>query len=81
MLQGYLGSAIIGVIASMALTLIWSSFKGLRTILTWAIGACLGVAAWWVFIHSNGAVEVVLTIVLAGVFMAIIDWHRRVIPG
>lgn len=79
MLQDYLWSATVGVMACMALTLIWSHFKGLPTILTWAIGAFLGVAAWWISTHFSGALEVVLSLVLASVFMAIVEWHRRVV--
>lgn len=80
MVQDYLGSAIVALIASMALTLIWSRFKGLATILAWALGAFLGVAAWWVFTHLNGALGVVLNLVFAGIFMAVMDWHRKVVP-
>ncbi len=78
--QDYLWSAIMAVIASMATTLIWSRFKGLPTILTWAMAAILGVAAWWVFLHLNGALGVALNLVFAGIFMAVVDWHRKVVP-
>lgn len=80
MLQDYLGSAVIGVVGSMAITLIWSRFKGLPTILAWAMGAFLGVAAWWVYVHLNGMLEVVVGLVLAGIFMAVMDWHRKTVP-
>lgn len=81
MWQNYLGSAVLGFAVSMAITLIWSRFKGFPTILTWTVGAILGVAAWWAHGRFGGALEVVLSFVLAGVFMAIIDWHQRVVPG
>jgi hypothetical protein len=63
----------------MTITLIWSRFKGLPTIMTWTAGAILGTATWWVHGEFGGALEVVLSLVFAGVFMAIIDWHRKLV--
>lgn len=80
MLQSYLGSAVVGVVGSMAITLIWSRFKGLPTIMTWVAGAILGAAIWWIHGKFGGALEVVLSLLLAGVFMAVIDWHGRAVP-
>jgi hypothetical protein len=81
MWQNYLGSAVLGFAVSMAITLIWSRFKGLPTIMTWTAGAILGAVAWWVHGKFGGALEVVLSLLLAGVFMAVIDWHGRVVPA
>ena len=80
MWQNYLESAVLGFAVSMAITLIWSRFKGFPTIMTWAAGAILGAATWWVHAKFGGALEVVLSLLFAGVFMAFIDWHRRVVP-
>ena len=80
MFQGYLWSVVLGVVGSMAITLIWSRFKGLPTIITWAVGGVLGAAAWWAHGQFDGALEVILSLLFAGGFMAIIDWHRRVTP-
>ena len=81
MLQNYLGAAVVGVVGSIAITLIWSRFKGLPTIMTWTVGAILGAATWWVHGEFEGALEVVLSLLFAGVFMAVIDWHGRVVPA
>jgi len=78
--QDYLWSAIIAFIGSMAITLIWSRFKGFPTIMTWAAGAILGAVTWWVHAEFGGALEVVVSLVLAGIFMAVTDWHRKVVP-
>jgi len=80
MWQNYLESAVFGFVGSMAITLIWSRFKGFPTIMTWAAGAILGAVTWWVHAEFGGALEVVVSLVLAGIFMAVTDWHRKVVP-
>ena len=77
MLPNYLASAGLALVGTVAITLIWSRFNGLRTILVWCIAALLGVASWWVYITFEGGVVALLGLVILGLYMALLDWHSK----
>ena len=77
MLKDYVFSAAMGFVSAVLITLIWSNYKGLPTILTWGIGAFLGATTWWVYVNFDGAVGALLGLVLVALFSALIDWHQK----
>lgn len=64
MFQGYLWSVVLGVVGSMAITLIWSRFKGLPTIITWAVGgmwaAAFLVGTWTIRWGTGGYIGLIV---------------------
>lgn len=78
MLLDYLASAGLMLVVTVAITLIWSRYRGLPTLLVWCIGALLGVVGWWVYETFEGGLAALLGLVVLALYSVLLDWHNKV---